>query len=348
MTGCFYRGQAGLWPISSSVYRHYETERWDKAFHTCFAATVLLRNNKYINPIVKDDDNRALAIAQHYGCPTDFLDVTNDIRTAAYFATSDNEDHDKNPKGCLWVFTQEDFENMRLIMKFQPHEIYEIVSNETLDRFIANEYSLFLHFDMPELSRLNAQNGAFLWDFCGTLNRLTNDFSIGTCLVFQHNENERNSFRDEAVRLFPFPNQLETEIVRIFTEKQRVDGLPEYAGLIGFAYKEKKGEVINGIPTELIDEKYEFVSFPNPYYFEPSFGEYAWEKRHIAQKPYDVCKINCDKPMVCIIPERFNKSNIRQFVEIILDGIEKGDLFDIAVIFNTSKGVHCFEDFDFL
>jgi len=89
-SGCYFRGQSGLWDITSSLYRHYGTPRFKDACTTITTAVKWLKQNQYIYPVVGDNDNNAVAIAQHYGYPTDLVDITTDTRTAAYFAISDN------------------------------------------------------------------------------------------------------------------------------------------------------------------------------------------------------------------------------------------------------------------
>lgn len=98
---CYFRGVDGLFDVTSSLHRHQGQPNFDKACNTTDAVMRWLKNNKYIREIIKDNDNRTLAVAQHYGCPTDLIDITGDIRTAAYFATTEKikEEH---PNGCIW------------------------------------------------------------------------------------------------------------------------------------------------------------------------------------------------------------------------------------------------------
>ena len=85
VSDCFFRGQSGLWDITSSLYR-YEGEQFIKARNTTVSAINWLKNNKYIRKVVNNNDDIALAIAQHYGCPTDLVDITTNCLTVAKYA----------------------------------------------------------------------------------------------------------------------------------------------------------------------------------------------------------------------------------------------------------------------
>lgn len=71
--------------LPSSLHRHHGTERFRKACNISISALGWLENNKYIREAINNKDDYALAIAQHYGCPTDLVDITTDYRTAAFY-----------------------------------------------------------------------------------------------------------------------------------------------------------------------------------------------------------------------------------------------------------------------
>jgi hypothetical protein len=118
MSDCFFRGQSGLWAITSSLHRHHvPKERFQRASNICVSAVEWLKNSKIISNVLNGNEDYAMAIAQHYGCPTDLVDITTNYRTATYFATSDNKNHVATPKGCIWVFTKEDIEELQDILR---------------------------------------------------------------------------------------------------------------------------------------------------------------------------------------------------------------------------------------
>ena len=115
---CFFRGQSGLWEITSSLHRHHASvERFQSACNISISALEWLKNNEFISCALCGNDDYAMAVAQHYGCPTDLIDITTNYRTAAYFAASNNEYHEKTPEGCIWVFTKKDIAELQNILK---------------------------------------------------------------------------------------------------------------------------------------------------------------------------------------------------------------------------------------
>ncbi|MCL2053790.1 MAG: FRG domain-containing protein [Oscillospiraceae bacterium] len=216
---CFFRGQSSLWEIKSSLHRHHSSkEQFQKACNISASALEWLINNPFISSILNGNDDYAMAIAQHYGCPTDLIDITTNFRTAAYFAVSENEKHTSIPNGCIWVFTQKDLRELRDILKTNFFGCFEGLPQSLQDKLAKNDYRQLLQIDMPQLSRLNAQDGAFLWDVCGLLTQQLRWRAIGTQFVFKHNSDEKNMFDKEKGRLLPFPNQLESVIDNSLTD----------------------------------------------------------------------------------------------------------------------------------
>jgi len=105
------------------------------------------------------------------------------------------------------------------------------LSTDIADMLVKNEYSQLIKIDIQQLSRLNAQNGAFLWDIAGLLPQQLLWDSIGASFVFKHIDDEHKEFAQEKTRLFSRPNPLESEILRIFTKTATEDGMPQYSGI---------------------------------------------------------------------------------------------------------------------
>jgi hypothetical protein len=334
---CFFRGQSGLWNVTSSLHRHYGTPRYEKACNTMLAAIEWLKQDKYIRGVVNDNDDYALAIAQHYGCPTDLIDITTDYRTAAYFATTKTTEK----LGCLWVFTKRDIEELQDILRSNFFGCFNGLSQDLRDKLTDNEYSQLIQIDIPQLSRLNAQGGAFLWDVAGLLKQQLTWRIIGARFVFKHTGNERNAVAKEEIRLFPRPNQLESEIKRIFTE---TGGLPKFSGAIELAVSEKEGSLKNGLLSDIVDNAKGKMFFPNPDYFLPSFGEYPWTHRTVTQNDYSTCLMDKEKRVECYLP--LNIDGTLKLVEHIFNAVQDNSLTDLLIAFIEGEQIYAINDGD--
>src|SRR5262245_1630936 len=79
----FFRGQTGNWPLRSSFQRRGKEDQqkailWLDRFRSWVSHTEGLW-------AVSADVDQTIAVAQHYGIPTDFLDITTEPRVAAFF-----------------------------------------------------------------------------------------------------------------------------------------------------------------------------------------------------------------------------------------------------------------------
>ena len=95
---CYFRGQNQLWKVISSLHRFSGDTQEDtrkQAKIICNTIIKWLWENKYISDCIKNDVQVAMAIAQHYGCPTDIIDVTTDLNVAAYFSSNSENDNKK-------------------------------------------------------------------------------------------------------------------------------------------------------------------------------------------------------------------------------------------------------------
>ena len=206
-------------------------------------------------------------------------------------------------------------------------------------------YNPLMEMNIPQLSRLNAQGGAFLWDYCGILKYQLHWGEIGIRLVFKHTENEKALLSEDEGRLFPFPNQLESEIMRVFREREpRIDGLPDYYGAIGSAAREKAGELKRGLMPEIVDNAKSSVYFPLPDFFTPSFGEYAWTQRMVSQNNYDVKNIDMTNYLECHLP--FSINGALCLVQHILKSVKDNSLTDLLILFYKSNALYSIPDGD--
>lgn len=137
----WFRGQNHGWPLCPSLNRLTEERRNDalvRSIHFGF----WLKSIPGLEGIDADDEAK-LAVAQHYGIPTHFVDFTTEPRVAAFFA-SHGASVAENPEGYILCLNTADLE------KFWS----EYYPTQPEPRFVT------IH--VPDLWRLQAQCGVFL------------------------------------------------------------------------------------------------------------------------------------------------------------------------------------------
>jgi FRG domain-containing protein len=139
----FFRGQIQPWTLRSSLQRQdgaaqLSAIQWLNRFR------VWVSNTEGLWPIAADQD-QAIAVAQHYGLPTDFIDVTPDPRVAAFFAL-DGRDPALTAPCCIVCLSSRDLARV-WATRYANYRRPEIIT-----------------MTVPNLWRLEAQQGAFL--FC--------------------------------------------------------------------------------------------------------------------------------------------------------------------------------------
>jgi hypothetical protein len=147
-----FRGQQCAWPIVSSFRRLNLKEQ----------SEAKSRLNQFINWAKKEpallqygfSSDQAIAVAQHYGIPTTFLDFTTDIEVARYFATEHciglDGNGDRQPELSCIVAIKSD--HLKAWVKERFQQAGEFLGSEILE------------LDVPNLWRLEAQAGVFLVD----------------------------------------------------------------------------------------------------------------------------------------------------------------------------------------
>lgn len=89
----YYRGECRQFPKTyPNIYRKSKEDQVIWGVKRCDFELFLLEVPEIKDRIKYNGKVDLLALAQHYGFPTNMLDITNDIVIAAYFAT-----HDRNP-----------------------------------------------------------------------------------------------------------------------------------------------------------------------------------------------------------------------------------------------------------
>lgn len=129
-----FRGQTKDWPtITPSLLRGNDVQRKK-------AVTILTQFIEWANAVPQmgrywGNNQQITAIAQHYGIPTSYLDLTTDPGTAAAFAAVSNETESEE-QAVIYCFKRDD---LKELPAFALHEI-----------------------DVANLWRLKAQQGLFL------------------------------------------------------------------------------------------------------------------------------------------------------------------------------------------
>ncbi len=145
-----YRGQSGDWPISTTIQRinsgeqQCEAERTD-AFVSWIMTTPELSSLHW-------DEDAILAVAQHYGIATPFLDVSVSARVAAYFAATDAPSNvGQSSHGIIFCFQASNIE-----------AIGHALARQTDWKHLGMLPLRVVRPKLRSLWRLEAQQGAFI------------------------------------------------------------------------------------------------------------------------------------------------------------------------------------------
>ena len=139
----WFRGQAKNWPLSTSFARKSKLKGKEE----------LEKLNRFVNWVSSNSEieylekktDKMIAIAQHYGIATNFIDFTLNPEIAGFFA-SDAKWIRKGTKSCIICLNR--------------NKTYELFSIFSKNRKIHPE---LLEFEVDNLWRLEAQEGKFLY-----------------------------------------------------------------------------------------------------------------------------------------------------------------------------------------
>ncbi len=136
-----FRGQRDAdWKVHSSISRFGKSDieihlkRIDKFAHW-------IKSSRQILPYI-DDDDQIVAIAQHHGLATWFIDFTTEPEVAGYFAKAKGTDA---THGAIYLVNEEDFNSIAGMLGKDGHPL-----------------ARFLRIEVQHLWRLEAQKGLFL------------------------------------------------------------------------------------------------------------------------------------------------------------------------------------------
>ena len=141
-----FRGQNEDWPLVASIYRLSAKKRREAAERLCLFQAFLSRHNS-TQRYAKDLDY-VVAIAQHYGIPTDFIDFSRSPEIALFFATHSTKEL-QGKEGVILCLNKKEFtdyvdffKSIFINRKLTPPYIYDV--------------------KIESLWRLQAQQGCFL------------------------------------------------------------------------------------------------------------------------------------------------------------------------------------------
>lgn len=162
-----FRGQNEDWPLVASINRLSSSKR-KKAVDKLLAFKLFLSKYKFSEEYV-DNLDYMMAIGQHYGIPTDFIDFTYSPEIATFFATHSNKDL-AGKNGVIFCVNKEDFKS--------TIEFFNIIFEE---KGLISPY--IFEPKINNLWRLQAQCGCFLQLMFGGIENLYEFDKI----IFPHN-----------------------------------------------------------------------------------------------------------------------------------------------------------------
>ncbi len=139
----WFRGQVQNWPkLTPSFYRRSEAESV-QAREAIQRFGNWVQSTPGLEEIAASTDAK-IAVAQHYGMPTTFLDFTTEPHVAGYFASVSKKPPDPGTESCIYCL---DIEEADTIWQYIPGDRHP-------ERLV---------LDVPNLWRLEAQKGVFVY-----------------------------------------------------------------------------------------------------------------------------------------------------------------------------------------
>ena len=164
----FFRGQNDFrWKLSSTHERAKGTPRGLSEKLTQFKISI----QALLNIDDNLDNGNYYALMQHYGIHTPFIDFSEFLNTALYFAITDTNLKTTNSIPCVWVL---------IAKENQKTSLFDINEKERIEERYANK---ILYPNLKD-KRIRAQNGVFVWsDNEKPLNK-NNNFELHQIIIF--------------------------------------------------------------------------------------------------------------------------------------------------------------------
>lgn len=214
--GFLFRGQSNAeWFVTSTAER-LSNEGVAEAHDTVERLKQWARQIPQLKDFPLDS---LIAIAQHYGIPTFFIDFTDDPEVAAFFACNSGG----TPKP----------DQRAAIVYFDPIRFNEFWSNEGA-KLLANtpgaEAPEIIRIDVQNLWRLQTQRGCFLWNPLAHIERLYKEFGR---LTFSCRQDDPSLLPEE--RIYPRNESALEQLLKGFFMNEQIrrgNALIESAGFI--------------------------------------------------------------------------------------------------------------------
>jgi hypothetical protein len=139
----WFRGQRKDWPVRSSLLRLTPEDR-NLAMEKIARYDWWIKHTPGLENLAANADP-AIAVAQHYGLPTNFVDFTTNPEVAGFFASEMANSTTAGDMACIICLDVQDFKRFWQLLpgRYPPPEFLELM--------------------VPDLWRLEAQQGRFLY-----------------------------------------------------------------------------------------------------------------------------------------------------------------------------------------
>lgn len=227
-----FRGQRCDWPVVSS-YRRLDLQRQTRAKERVNAFIHWTKQEAALAPYGFSSD-QAIAIAQHHGLATTFIDFSTDVEVARYFATehcrgADAAVPDAAPEpSCIVAMQSADF-----VAWVRRH-------GRPSGEFHGSE---FLRLDVPNLRRIEAQAGVFVVD-----DDVIDDYPFHV-LLFPASVGA-DPAKDRAAIYPENRSDLELKLDQWFFHEEASGGMRDVVAMLrdsGLVFEELRGGATDGI-----------------------------------------------------------------------------------------------------
>jgi FRG domain-containing protein len=221
----WFRGQAKNYPLAPSLARRTEPER-QEALEKLGRFEAWVHATPGLEELAAGGADHLLAVAQHYGIPTQFLDFTTAPEIAGFFAC-DSEGFASDQQSCIICLNTGELADFwrDIPAEWPPPE--------------------FLRIDVPNLWRLQAQQGLFL--FCPYTN--IEKYYKFDRIIFQAKVKACRDMRD---RMYPTrKSQMEVLLDHYFMNELLIEGDRRMVSMTAKMTVHRIDPPPEGIDTEL-------------------------------------------------------------------------------------------------
>lgn len=281
-----FRGQTKCWPLMSSLARKKDNEREkEKAKLERFAEWI------HSQGIIGDPNTNYhsfFAIAQHYGIATNYIDFTTDPEVAGFFASNGK-----------WI-RKETLSCIICINSKREEVLFEILRKSRSSWKVPE----IVNIDVPNLWRLEAQKGVFLYSPLTDIQKWLKSFRI----IFPY---KKDAFKELGAIVYPNrKSSLEIKLSQYFT-REKIQAFHENLEILGiekFEYTNPYEEIQNDLKKNIRPDK--------------SWGEKAIKKwdTYLSEK-IDQTRITFDI-VIDVSSNSFLKDRVNQQILLQLSQIE--------------------------